>query len=201
MFYTFNLNWAFLDRLEVSILCSISTLENRTFSGSLAELYRLTLREYEKKKVQTKTRNELRGALDNLSKSGYIEYSTNGKNIHFISIIPDEDDIEVFSSILEKTKQTTGTPWANQIKLYLYIILAHKEKGEDHIFTMEQIGRDFGVSDSTVTNIKNALVESGILQSKVIKECSKLVNKKSDGLDIVEYDFRTVGTKLFPSAF
>ena len=67
MFYTFNLSWAFLDKLEVAILCSVSTLKNRTFRGSLSKLYRLTLRVYEKKEVQTTTRDNFREALDNFS--------------------------------------------------------------------------------------------------------------------------------------
>lgn len=203
MFYTFNRSWAYLDKREVAILCTVATLKEKSYKGNISELYRLTKRTYDKKKkVQTKTRNDMRETLDNLSKSGYIEYSSNGKNIHYIKIIPDEkEDIEVFSSVLQKAKETEGAPWENQIKLYLYIIDYHLMFGEDYIFTMKKIGDELGVCDTTITNAKNALEKSGTIQLKVRKNYEIIRNKKSGGRVVEEIQVTTLGTQLFPSAF
>ncbi len=203
MFYTFNLSWAYLDKVEVGILCAVASLKNKRFKGDLSKLYRLTNRTYDKeKKVQTETRKGLRKAIDNLAKSGYIKYSTNGKYTYYISIIPDEkEDIEVFSSVLQKAKETEGAPWTNQIKLYLYIIDYHLLFGEDYIFTMKKIGDELGVCDTTITNAKNALVKSGTIQLKVRKNYITIGNNKSGDLDNEQFQVRTLGTQLFPSIF
>lgn len=149
-----NLEWLPLQKYEFRILVMISDLGGNL--GNASDICR-----YFQCSPQTKTKDKYRAALQSLKDSEAVDFKVN-KGKYTASLkkaIPKEKRIDIerkyFTEIIQHN-YSQSVAWENVLKVYVYL----GNIGEA-IFTNREIGEKIGISESTVTEAKNALKELG----------------------------------------
>ena len=144
----FYREWLPLPKEQFRILIHLA--RNGSFSGNLSDLCR-----YFSLNPQSKTRAQIRNAIDELTEKGIIECKRNGRN-YILKIIPKEKEIYLrpqwLDSIL-KADFSVSVSSEVVIKLLLWLI----DRGPK-MFTNEEVSNDLNISVTTINDAKKVLL-------------------------------------------
>ena len=179
---TFDIEWLSLPKAEFKMLVMIADKGKNL--GNASDMCR-----YFNRSPQSKNKNPLRKALQSLAEQNIIELKQNKNNYAAIiqKTILQENKIQIKRKYLTEILQHNYTQKVAEVtvlKVYIWLL----NVGES-LFTNRQIVECIGVSESTVTEAKNALKEMGAV----------LINKIT--IKEGEQFYKCIGQKVEPSAF
>lgn len=162
---TFDFEWLSLPKAEFKMLLMIADIGQNL--GNASDLCR-----YFNRSPQSKNKKPLRKALKSLAEQSIIdlEKQENDYVATLLNPILQENEVCIKRKYVTEILHHNYTPkvaWENVLKVYIWLL----NVGEN-LFTNRQISKCIGVSESTITGAKNALIELGaVLINKVtIKE-------------------------------
>lgn len=179
---TFDIEWLSLPKAEFKMLVMIADMGQNL--GNASDMCR-----YFNHSIQSKTKNKLREALESLAEQNIIDLKKQKNNYVATLLNPILQRNKVcikrkyITEILHHN-YTQSVAWEIVLKVYIWLL----NVGEN-LFTNRQIGEYIGVSDSTVTEAKNALKEMGAV----------LINKIT--IKEGEQFYKCIGQKVEHSAF
>lgn len=179
---TFDFEWLSLPKAEFKMLVMIADKGQNL--GNASDLCR-----YFNRSPQSKNKKLLRKALKSLEEQNIIDLKKQ-KNDYIATLlnpISQENEVSIKRKYVTEIlhhNYTQKVAWETVLKVYIWLLNNGK-----FIFTNRQISECIGVSKSTVTEAKNALIEMGaVLISKItIKEDEQF--------------YQCIGQKVEPSAF
>ena len=162
---TFDIEWLNLPKAEFKMLVMIADIGQNL--GNASDMCR-----YFNRSPQNKNKNRLRGALENLAEQNIIdlEKQKNDYVATLLNPILQENKVcikrKYVTEILHHN-YTQSVAWEIVLKVYIWLL----DNGKS-LFTNRQIGKCIGVSESTVTEAKNALKAFGAfeIEKVTIKE-------------------------------
>lgn len=179
---TFDIEWLSLPKAEFKMLVMIA--DKGQDLGNASDLCR-----YFNLSPQSKNKDNLREALENLSEQKIIDLMKIKNNYVAILLNQTSQENKVclkrkYATEILHHNYTQTVAWEVVLKVYIWLL-----KVGENIFTNRQIGDCIGVSESTVTEAKNALKEMGAvwLEKVTIKESEQF--------------YKCIGQKVEPSAF
>lgn len=179
---TFDIEWLSLPKAEFKMLLMIADIGQNL--GNASDMCR-----YFNHSIQSKTKNKLRKALKSLVEQDVINLELN-KNNYTATLqkeILQANKVEVKRKYVTEIlhhNYTQSVAWEIVLKVYIWLL----QVGEN-LFTNRQIGECICVSESTVTEAKNALKEMGAV----------LINKIT--IKEGEQFYKCIGQKVEHSAF
>lgn len=145
---TFYAEWLSLPKEQFRILAMLA--DTGEFSGNLSDVCR-----YFSVNPQTRNRNAIRSAIEELQKQCYIKADLTGRTYR-LSIIPKAEEIsmpqEWAQRIIRHEYNTEAVSWEAVLKVMLW--LTQNDQGT---ITNGMIAADLGVSEGTVVAAKNVL--------------------------------------------
>ena len=179
---TFDIEWLSLSKAEFKMLLMIADIGQNL--GNASDMCR-----YFNRSPQNKNKNRLREALKNLAKQNIIGFEKQKNDFVVTHLKPISQENKVclkrkYVTEIQHHNYTQEVAWEVVLKIYIWLL-----KIGENIFTNRQIGESIGVSDSTVTEAKNALKEMGAV----------LINKIT--IKEGEQFYKCIGQKVEPSAF
>lgn len=178
----FYLEWLGLDKSLFRILAMLADVGQ--FRGNLSDLCR-----YFSLNPQTKTREGLRNAIEELAATGFITCERSG-NTYTLRAVPKATEIEIHKEWLHRLKShdysSEPVAWEQVLKVHLWIML----HSGDPVVKNAAIAADLNISVSTIGSAKN------VLQKEYEAITRNYVSKK-----IGENRFMREGQKLVASAW
>ncbi len=179
---TFDIEWLNLPKAEFKMLIMIADIGQNL--GNASDMCR-----YFNRSPQNKNKNRLREALENLAEQNIInlEKQKNDYVATLLNPISQENKVclkRKYATEILNHNYTQSVALENVLKVYIWLL-----KVGENLFTNRQIGDCIGVSESTVTEAKNALKEMGAV----------LINKIT--IKEGEQFYKCIGQKVEPSAF
>lgn len=174
--------WLPLEKKQFRVLVVIA--EQKEFEGNLTELcQRLSL------SSQTKTRNRLKEAIEQLTKDGFCEYTKIGQK-YFIKIIPQECEVQIdpraIDDLRNKRYSVESVAWEQVLKVYLWIC----KNNWDDVITNAMISKALGgISESVISRAKSALLEFDA------------IHKENENVKLDDGTFRTIGQHICANAW
>ena len=146
---TFFAEWLSLPKEQFKILVMLADVG--AFRGNLSDLCR-----YFSVDPQTHNRNQLRAAIDELTRNGFIQSARAG-NTYQLTIVPKEEEItmpdEWVARIRRHEYHSEGVAWEIVLKVQLWLMQNAKEA----IITNNEIARSICISASQVVAAMNVL--------------------------------------------
>lgn len=181
---TFYKEWLPLDKKEFRILTMLA-VEGK-FEGNLSDICR---NKYFLVTPQTKTRNQIRTSINNLSDNGFIKCGKSGRS-YILEIIPKEEGIEIPNEWVDQIKMrdsdNLSVGWESILKVLLWIC----ENTYENIITNEMIAMSTNLSASVICSAKNVLQkEFGAIRRSRVSE------------KVGENTFRNLGQHLSANGF
>ena len=179
---TFDIEWLSLSKAEFKMLFMIA--DKGQYLGNASDMCR-----YFNCSPQNKNKNRLREALENLAEQNIIGFEKQKNDYVVTQLKPISQENKVclkrkYATEILHHNYTQSVAWENVLKVYIWLL-----KVGENLFTNRQIGECIGVSESTVTEAKNALKEMGAV----------LINKIT--IKEGEQFYKCIGQKVEPSAF
>lgn len=162
---TFDIEWLSLPKAEFKMLFMIADIGQSL--GNASDMCR-----YFNRSLQSKNKNKLREALESLAEQKIIDLKNYKNNYVAILLNPILEENKVcikrkyITEILHHN-YTQEVAWETVLKVYIWLL----DNGKS-LFTNRQISVCIGVSESTVTEAKNALKALGAfdIEKVTIKE-------------------------------
>lgn len=146
---TFFAEWLSLPKEQFRILVMLADVG--AFRGNLSDLCR-----YFSVDPQTRNRNQLRAAIDELTRNGFIQSARTGNSYH-LTIVPKEDEItmpdEWVARIRRHEYNSEGVAWEIVLKVQLWLM----QNAKDAIITNNEISGNICISASQVVAAMNVL--------------------------------------------
>ena len=146
---TFYAEWLSLPKEQFRILVMLADVG--AFRGNLSDLCR-----YFSVDPQTRNRNQLRAAIDELTRHGFIQSARTG-NTYQLTIVPKETEItmpaEWVLRILRHEYNSEGVAWEIVLKVQLWLM----QNAKDVVVTNEEIASAIDISVSQVVAAMNVL--------------------------------------------
>ena len=178
----FYLEWLALDKSLFRILAMLADVGQ--FRGNLSDLCR-----YFSLNPQTKTRESLRNAIEELAATGFITCEHSG-NTYILRAVPKANEIEIPKEWLHRLKDhdysSESVAWEQVLKVHLWIML----HSGDPIVKNAAIAADLNISVSTIGSAKN------VLQKEYEAITRSYVSKK-----LGEDHYQRLGQRLTASAW
>lgn len=155
--------------LKILILTSVLEDVDLAFNGNLK-----TMCEWLGVKSSPNNNNNIKQAIENLSSSGYIEFTKKGqKYIITVTNKGKEDNkiiairkcwVETFKNYKEQVKDVS-IGWINLLKVFVYICSKNK-----HIFTQNEIAKELKISIRTVATALKVISQCKLQGLKIFKD-------------------------------
>lgn len=145
----FYRDWLSLDKGKFRILAMIAG--NGAFSGNLSDMCEcLSI------SSQTRNRNKLKTAIQELEDGGWIEAEQTGRTFH-LKPVPRGTEIhlprEWMETIMRREYGSAAVAWEVVLKVLLWLV----DCGDKIVITDRMIAEEIGLSDSTVSAAKKVL--------------------------------------------
>lgn len=178
---TFYFEWLGVDKNQFRILSLLATTGE--VKGNLSDMCRsLNL------SVQTRNREKLREAIEELSKCGYITSSLSGRTYTLRAILK-ETVIEIPSEWLEQIMNhnysSESVSWQAVLKVLLWLF-----KNREPIVTRDMIAADLNCGVDTITSALNVLQRDF---NAIVREI--VTKQNSNG------EYRRIGLEVTPIAW
>lgn len=168
----FYREWLPLPKEQFRILLHLA--RNGSFSGNLSDLCR-----YFSLDPQTKNRNNVRGAIEALTKNGFIECNKSGRTYN-LKLIPKEEEINLPSDWVDAFTNKAYCVSVSK-EAMIKVLLWLTDRGAV-LFTNEMIAAELKVSVSTIDAAK-----------KVLKEDFEAIIQQMITVKNTNGDFRRIG--------
>ncbi len=146
---TFFAEWLYLPKDQFRILVMLADVG--AFAGTLSDMCR-----YFSVDPQTRNRNRLRSAIDELSRNGYIRSARTG-NIYQLTVVPKEDEIKMPDEWVSRLRcreyEKEGVAWEIVLKVQLWLM----QNAKDGIVTNAEIAVNVCISTSQVVAAMSVL--------------------------------------------
>lgn len=174
----FYKEWLLLNKNQFRLLAMIAT-NGGEFTGNYTDMCN-----YLSITPQSRNKNKIKTALDDLTSKGYIDWEQMGRT-HHLKIYPKETEIKIplelaVSIINHDYSNEEQVAWEQVLKVYIWIT-----QNKMDIVTNKIIANEVGASESTVCSAKNVLENEYEAITK-----NKITKKTGDD------SFRTLGQEL-----
>lgn len=178
----FYLEWLPLPKAEFNILAMLAE-QGGSFSGNYADMCR-----YLAVTPQSRNREQLRSAIENITSKGFITCESRGRTRH-LRLIPKATAVELprlwVQSVIRHDYSSESVAFAHVLKVFMWIV-----QNEQDVVTNQMIAADIGVSVSTVVSAKN-----------VLEREYENITKRNVSEKLGENIFRTLGQELAAGAW
>ena len=145
----FYWEWIPLPKAEFNVLAMIAE-QGGSFTGNYSDMCR-----YLGVDPQSRNRNTLRAAIEELTKNRFITQESRGRT-HHLTVIPKATEIRLprlwVQSVIQHDYSSEAVAFAPVLKVFIWIV--HNNLS---VVTNGMIAEDLNVSVSTVVNAKNVL--------------------------------------------
>ena len=179
----FYKEWISLDKRYFRLLIMISEMGG-TFTGNLSDIHRTISRNPSLVNVQTKTREEIKKAIDYLEHNKFINCTKFGR-MYSLSIIPFEKQEELSNDNYEKIRNYNfrgEVSWEETLRVYLWLYVDCISGEEKEYITQSMIESELRISTSTIGCAEKHL-EKG-LGAITIQYISEVVGTDENGNDV-----------------
>ena len=178
----FYWEWIPLPKAEFNVLAMIAE-QGGSFTGNYSDMCR-----YLGVDPQSRNRNTLRAAIEELTKNRFITQESRGRT-HHLTVIPKATEIRLprawVQSVIHHDYSSEAVAFAPVLKVFIWIV--HNDLG---VVTNGMIAEDLNVSVSTVVSAKN-----------VLEREYQNITKRKVSEKLGEDFFRTLGQELAAGAW
>ena len=178
----FYWEWIPLPKAEFNVLAMIAE-QGGSFTGNYSDMCR-----YLGVDPQSRNRNTLRAAIEELTQNRFISCESRGRNRH-LTVIPKATEIRLprlwVQSVIHHDYSSEAVAFAPVLKVFIWIV--HNDLS---VVTNGMIAEDLNVSVSTVVSAKN-----------VLEREYENITKRKVSEKLGEDFFRTLGQELAAGAW
>ena len=178
----FYWEWIPLPKAEFNVLAMIAE-QGGSFTGNYSDMCR-----YLGVTPQSRNRNTLSAAIEELTKNRFITQESRGRN-HHLTVIPKATEIRLprlwVQSVIQHDYSSEAVAFAPVLKVFIWIV--HNNLS---VVTNGMIAEDLNVSVSTVVSAKN-----------VLEREYENITKRKVSEKLGEDFFRTLGQELAAGAW
>lgn len=141
--------WLPLPKAEFNVLAMVAE-QGGTYAGNLSDMCR-----YLTVTPQTRNREQLRSAIENLTSKGFLTCESRGRT-HHLKVIPRETEVRLprlwVQSVIRHDYSSEKVAFAQVLKVFAWIVQNRMD-----VVTNAMIAEELGISESTVCAAKNVL--------------------------------------------
>lgn len=172
--------WLPLPKAEFNVLAMVAE-QGGTYAGNYSDMCR-----YLAVTPQTRNREQLRSAIENLTSKGFLTCDSRGRT-HHLKVIPKEKEVRLprlwVQSVIRHDYSSEKVAFAQVLKVFAWIV-----QNSMDVVTNAMIAAELGISESTVCAAKN------VLQYEYENITKRKVSEKWGS------SFRSLGQELSASA-